>query len=1066
MRLGIKEKILLVLIAALVLTAALQALLASSVTNRQNEASAFAVLNRDLLAWENDLQEATLQLREAALAAVGDDVVLNQLAELETLELDLGDPLKSGESVELARTQAYNKSVSLNRLHLVLRTSGFSSIAVYSRGTLSHLVSAADAGMLVRRRGNRTWVAARADADGNLPFQSWPAWEAASPPAYVTTAVEGLTQPTVSFEFPVPDLTVIQVAVPVQGVIDLLRPDTERPVTARVASQLAIAGGPASRTGGSPGRRPVIFATVVFRMVIDRAVLGKVAQKTGKWPSLFSPDGSHQQEILQLGLSRQQLLQRIQRPAGDVTPGEYHGTIMLGQGSYYLALRRWEFEGRPGLMLGMAVSRESTLENIRQTVTASVAAAGVILVLSIVVGAIGVARLVNPIVALTGAVKAIGLHSRPGAAADTTHRTALTQLRPIDIRARDEIGDLAEAFNVMLAELRNSFETLEQRVQARTAEVRQRTRYLRTLIDMLPWWAWLKDTNSNYLAANQATAEACGRTADEMVGKSDLEFWPRELAEAYRADDREVMTSRQRKTVEEPFADLKGTVWIETYKAPVLDEDGTVLGTVGVARNISDRKAVEAAREAALAEAERLARLRSEFLAQMSHELRTPLNSILGYAQILRQDRTLGERQAAGMRVIQQSGEHLLALIDDVLDFAKIEAGRLQLSRSEVALHEFLRGIADTIRVKAEQKQLEFRLEMAAGLPGGIWVDEKRLRQVLLNLLDNAVKFTDRGRVTLRVSAVAPGRLGFEVEDTGTGIREDQLEIVFRPFEQVGDRRRRTGGTGLGLPISRQFVRLMGSDIQVESRVGEGSVFRFEVDAPVVDAAGAGAGHPESVVTGYSGPRKRVLVVDDIAENRAVLVEMLGHLGFEVVEAMDGRDGVARAESLRPDLVLMDIVMPDLDGLQAIRRIRQLAETRAVAIIAVSASASSGDEERCLREGANAFLPKPVDRGRLLALISRLLKLEWVLESSGATADSAGEPSGPRLVPPVEELEQLHRLARAGNMRDILLWAAELAGRDERYRPFCDHLRRLAHGYQSKAILSFVEQYRNRGPTT
>lgn len=372
---------------------------------------------------------------------------------------------------------------------------------------------------------------------------------------------------------------------------------------------------------------------------------------------------------------------------------------------------------------------------------------------------------------------------------------------------------------------------LERRVLDRTAELRQQTSYLRTLIDTLPLRIWLKDTDSRYLAANRAEAQASGRPVDRMVGRSDVDLWPPQIADAHRAGDLEVMQSRQLAKSEETLAGTDGAErWVETYRAPVLDEDGTLLGTVGASYDISERKAAEAAREAALAEARRLVQLRSDFMAQMSHELRTPLNGILGYTALLERDRDLSDHQRAGLEVIRQSGEHLLGLINEVLDFARIEAGKLELERAPLALRPFLRSIAGLASIRAHIKGLAFTLETAPEVPESILADERRLRQVLLNLLANAIAFTDRGSVCLRVWCPSPQRLRFEVEDTGIGIAPDQLEAIFQPFEQGAEGQRREG-TGLGLPISRRYVRLMGSDIEVESRVGAGSIFRFDLDA-------------------------------------------------------------------------------------------------------------------------------------------------------------------------------------------------------------------------------------------
>ncbi len=476
-----------------------------------------------------------------------------------------------------------------------------------------------------------------------------------------------------------------------------------------------------------------------------------------------------------------------------------------------------------------------------------------------------------------------------------------------------------------------------------------------------------------------------------------------------------------------------------------------------LAENIDHLEAVFAEAQRAKLAAEAANQAKSAFLASMSHELRTPLNGILGYAQILRRDKTLGEQQVAGVNVIQQSGEHLLTLINDVLDFAKIEAGKLELSCTDVPLAKFIGVIAEIISVSAARKGLGFACDMTPDLPSAIRADERRLRQVLLNLLANAVKFTDSGQVRLRVSFSPPNTLRFEVRDTGIGISEDQLEVIFQSFEQLGEAQHRLGGTGLGLAISRQFVRLMDSDIHVESRLGEGSTFWFELTAPVSELSLATV-PMEHAVIGYEGPRKRVLVVDDVAQNRAVVADMLGRLGFKMVEAASGLEGLEKAQAERPDVILMDYVMPEMEGPEATLRLRQLPGLEGTPIIAVSASTSERDEEKSLAAGANAFLPKPIDYDSLLVQIAALAKLNWIYELQAPSSSPAGEANGPLVAPPQDEMTVLHRLALLGNMRAIVERAAHLAALGERYRPIADRLDQLAKGYQSKAILSLVER--------
>ncbi|MEO5934099.1 MAG: ATP-binding protein [Duganella sp.] len=391
---------------------------------------------------------------------------------------------------------------------------------------------------------------------------------------------------------------------------------------------------------------------------------------------------------------------------------------------------------------------------------------------------------------------------------------------------------------------------------------------------------------------------------------------------------------------------------------------------------------------AAMERAEVANRAKSAFLAAMSHELRTPLNAILGYTQILKRDKQLSPSQQAGLATIHLGGHHLLALINDVLDLSRVEAGKMEFHVKPVRLGELLTVVADIMRVRAEQKHLHFGLELAGGLPLAISADETRLRQVLLNLLGNAVKFTDRGAVRLRVSpspaSTAAGdapdvaRLRFEVIDEGVGIDAAHLDAIFEPFEQVGEAARRAGGTGLGLSISRQLVRQMGGDVKVDSAPGRGSRFWFDVPMPVVDAPGAAIGGGD-IPSGYLGPRKTLLVVDDVATNRALLRDLLGTLGFRVVEADNGVSALRQAKLDPPDLVLMDLVMPDMDGIEATRRLRAEPGGAHTPVLIVSASSTPEAGQRAIAAGADALFGKPIDEQALLAEIGARLKLQWII---------------------------------------------------------------------------------------
>jgi len=372
---------------------------------------------------------------------------------------------------------------------------------------------------------------------------------------------------------------------------------------------------------------------------------------------------------------------------------------------------------------------------------------------------------------------------------------------------------------------------------------------------------------------------------------------------------------------------------------------------------------------------------KSTFLTNMSHELRTPLNAILGYAQVLKLDRNAGGRQLAALNTIERGGQHLLSMIDDILDLARIEASQCDLEPEVLDLSAFLQGIVDIVRVRAEQRGLELVYEA----PQSGWhvhADAKRLRQVLLNLLGNAVKFTDIGQVTLSLRVQPDGehavRLHCTVRDTGIGIAAEDLAKLFQPFQQLGNLERRRGGTGLGLAISRQLVDLMGGEIVVHSEPERGSAFGFELSLGIAPRDVQPPEADSSVIVGYQGPRKSVLVVDDIPDTRSMLADLLGPLGFTVHDASNGQQGIQCAMAVRPDAIIIDSVMPVMDGYEATRRLREAGFQDA--IIAVSASASRADQDRAHLAGASAFLAKPIQVASLLALLEMHLQIRFIRE--------------------------------------------------------------------------------------
>jgi PAS domain S-box-containing protein len=443
--------------------------------------------------------------------------------------------------------------------------------------------------------------------------------------------------------------------------------------------------------------------------------------------------------------------------------------------------------------------------------------------------------------------------------------------------------------------------------------------------------------------------------------------------------------------------------------------------------------------EKAKLEAESANRAKSNFLSKMSHELRTPLNAILGFTQVMARDELMTPEHKEYVGIINRSGEHLLQLINDILSMSQIEAGQVTLNQNRVDLYRLLDSLEEMLGLKATSKGLELIFERASNVPQYIQTDDSKLRQTLINLLGNAIKFTQTGRVTLRVGVTpkeqgrgnnagmfpfpqfpTPNtRLWFEVEDTGPGIAPEEFSSLFDPFVQSAIGRQSMEGTGLGLAISQQFVRLMGGEIAVTSTPGQGAIFTFDIQIGLATAADEKPVSGKRRVMGLepNQPSYRLLIVEDAAVNRKLLVKILEPLGFEVRTATNGQEGVALWESWSPHLIWMDVIMPVMDGYEATQHIKQTPKGQKTAIIALTANAFEEEQQAILKAGCDDFLPKPFQREVLLEKIAHHLGVRYVYEQQRTPnlyqSPAPLQPMAPKAltVMPVSWVTQLHQAA-------------------------------------------------------
>lgn len=600
---------------------------------------------------------------------------------------------------------------------------------------------------------------------------------------------------------------------------------------------------------------------------------------------------------------------------------------------------------------------------------------------------------------------------------------------------------------------------------------------------------FLPDTTITFV--NDAYCRHFGVQYQDILGQKFLSLVSEPAHDEVLANLQRLINQEQSIIVHEhPVKAANGkTCWQQWSYRAISNDEGRVVELQSVGRDITARKRAEEKLQVAKEAAEAANRAKSAFLANMSHELRTPLNAILGYAQILNLDNQLCEKYKEGIGIIERSGHYLLTLINDILDLSKIEAGKIEIYPEEFNFNQFIQAITEMFQMRAAQKEITFTYQALTKLPVGICADEKRLRQIIINLLGNAIKFTKQGGVTLKVGVIDNGdrlmehqeeqrqddqlpssKIRFQVEDTGIGIAPEDLEKIFSPFQQVGDPNYRAEGTGLGLSITKKLVDMMGGELHVESVLEQGSTFWMTLDLPQVPGLEPSEKAKTPVIIGYRKPTSttndplKILVIDDILENRLLLINLLTPLGFEVIEACNGLVGLDKARECKPDLIVLDLMMPVMDGFEFAGTVRQLPSFKNVVIIAASASVFDYHQDDSLKAGCNDFIPKPIRIDELLERLQLYLGLEWIYDSPTPLA-SANQLTVyedidlSAITLPAEQAAAFFELATMGDINGILEQVELLKKESEQFQPFANKIAQLAKEFEDEQICELVKPY-------
>jgi two-component system sensor histidine kinase/response regulator len=640
-----------------------------------------------------------------------------------------------------------------------------------------------------------------------------------------------------------------------------------------------------------------------------------------------------------------------------------------------------------------------------------------------------------------------------------------------------------------LKQLANTMSAMAEAIQEREQALRWSEEQIRLLLFSTGEGIYAIDQQGRCTIANPACAKILGyESPQQLIGRDmhSLIHYKHPNGQPFPATECKVHQALNKgisaQQDDQVFWRSDGSAIPVDFRAFPMIRDGEVIGSVVTFRDITERKQVEQelleahhglerkvkerTRELEVAKkgAEAANLAKSVFLSSMSHELRTPMNAILGFAQLMQRDPSLKTEQRSNLETINRSGQHLLALINDVLEISRIEAGRTERVDSAFDFHDFLLGIEEMLQVRAKAKDISLNVERGE-LPRYVEIDENKLSQILINLLGNAVKFTDSGSVTLSVQAgKARGQtipVEFVIKDTGVGIAAEEMDKIFEPFWQTAVGKQRSEGSGLGLAICRKFVQLLGGDVSVTSELGKGSEFRFTLPIKLVEAENMPQVETPAKVTGLEEgqPEYRILVVEDKPDNRQLLCDLLEQVGFQVLEAVNGEEAINMFKDEHPDLICMDMRMPVMDGYEAIRSIKATPEGKRTPIIALTASAFEEDREAIMATGSDSFVRKPLKEHELFDNIKQLLGVSFRYEErrDDSRKSTSLDPLELALLP--NELTE--RLLAASIQLDLAAVEQVVGEIETQSPPLAETLRELSSEFHFDMVINAIQRIKN-----